>query len=138
VGHETLLQELAISKLLARYCRALDDHRYDDVVECFTGDAVFETMGRTLAGREQIRAFFPPDGERRSRPDAIHVLSNAVAEVHDVAATAVSDWMLIRRGADGAIGVVLAGRYHDALVCEDGEWRLARRTVTALARAADA
>ncbi len=133
--HAALLDELAVARLLARYCRALDDRRYDDLVGLFTDDAVFETMGRSLRGREEIRGFFPPDASPLTRPESMHVLSNVVADVRGARAVATSDWVMLQRDAGGATTVVLAGRYDDVLVCErDAGWRIYTRTAIALAR----
>lgn len=133
-GNERLLDELAVAKVLAQYCRALDDRRYDDVAQLFTDDAVFETMGRSLRGRAEIRMFFPP-GEPLDRPESIHLLSNVVVTLEGARAVVASDWAMLERDAAGATGIALAGRYDDVVVSgADGRWRISRRRVTALAR----
>lgn len=133
-GNEHLLDELAVAKVLAQYCRALDDHRYDDVAELFTDEAVFETMGRSLRGRAEIRSFFPPT-DPLDRPQSIHLLSNVVVAVEGTRAAATSDWAMLERDEAGAARIVLAGRYDDVVVPDaDGRWRIAHRRVSALAR----
>ena len=133
-GNEHLLEELAVTKVLARYCRAIDDRRYDDVAELFTDDAVLETMGRSLHGRPEIRGFFA-SGEPLDRPESIHLLSNVVVAVEGARAIVTSDWAMLERDAAGATHVALAGRYDDVVVASaDGRWSIAQRRVTALAR----
>jgi uncharacterized protein (TIGR02246 family) len=131
---EHLLEELAVAKVLAQYCRALDDRRYDDVAALFTDDAVFETMGQSLHGRAEIRRFFP-SGEPLERPESIHLLSNVVVAVEGTRAAVTSDWSMLERDDAGTTRIVLAGRYDDLVVSgDDGRWRIARRRVSSLAR----
>jgi 3-phenylpropionate/cinnamic acid dioxygenase small subunit len=135
----TMRDEWAIGRVLARYCRFLDDQRYDDVVALFAPEGVLESMGtraegRDAIGRDAIRAFFSEDGSTGGRPTSAHVLSNPVIDVDGDTARAESDWVMIQRDETGATGIVLAGRYRDELVRIDGEWRFSNRTPIALAR----
>lgn len=133
-GNEHLLDELAVAKVLAQYCRALDDHRYDEVAGLFTDGAIFEAMGRSLRGRAEIRSFFPPH-EPLDRPESIHLLTNVVIDIDGGRAAVTSDWAMLERDDTGATRVALAGRYDDVVVPDaDGRWRIAHRRVSALAR----
>jgi len=130
----TMRDEWAIGRVLARYCRFLDDQRYDDVVALFAPEGVLDSMGTRAEGREAIRAFFPEDRPTEGRPTSAHVLSNPVIDVDGDTARAESDWVMIQRDETGATGIVLAGRYRDELVRIDGEWLFSNRTPIALAR----
>lgn len=126
--------EWAIGRVLARYCRYLDDQRYDDVVALFAPDGVLDSMGTRAEGHAAIRAFFPELGQVGDRPETMHSLSNVVVEMEGDAARAESDWVMIRRDEHGATGIVLAGRYRDELQRLDGEWYFSSRAPVALAR----
>ena len=131
--------EWAISRVLARYCRFLDDQRFDDVVALFAPDGVLDSMGTRAQGQQEIRAFFPPIGSLPAgasggRPSSMHVLSNPVIDVDGDRARAESDWVMIQRDESGTTNIVLAGRYRDELARIDGEWRFSSRTPVALAR----
>jgi 3-phenylpropionate/cinnamic acid dioxygenase small subunit len=130
----TMRDELAIGRVLTRYCRYLDDGRYDDVVALFAPDGVLDSMGTRAEGQEAIRAFFPASTPSPGRPSAVHVLSSPVIEVDGDRARAESDWVMIQRDEGGATDIVLAGRYRDELSRIDGEWRLSSRTPVSLAR----
>jgi 3-phenylpropionate/cinnamic acid dioxygenase small subunit len=130
----TMRDEWAIGRVLARYCRYLDDQRYDEVVALFAPEGVLDSMGTRAEGREAIRAFFPESESTGGRPSAMHVLSNPVIDVDGDTARAESDWVMIQRDEAGVTGIVLAGRYRDVLARIDGQWRFASRTPIALAR----
>ncbi len=130
-----VLDERAIGATLTQYCRAVDDRRFDHVAALFTDDARLHTMGRTLAGRAAIREFFGPMPDAApSRPASAHVLSNVVVELDGDAAIAESDWMMLTREESGATVIALAGRYRDRLERVGDRWRIAERSVVALAR----
>jgi 3-phenylpropionate/cinnamic acid dioxygenase small subunit len=130
-----LLDELRIVRVLSRYCRNLDDERFDALPTLFAADAVFETMGKRLEGRAAIREFFPRDsGGGGHRPTGTHLLSNPVIDIDGDQADAESDWAMVRRDAQGVCTIVLAGRYRDRFVRTDGEWLIEHRKADALAR----
>ncbi|UUZ60343.1 nuclear transport factor 2 family protein [Nocardioides sp. B-3] len=47
----------AIGQLRAHYCRALDDGRWDDLVDLFTPDGAFVGLS-TARGHDELRTFF--------------------------------------------------------------------------------
>lgn len=57
--------DLAIRRVLARYCHVVDDGRFDELADLFVADGTF-SFGRLRAvGRDGLRAWFtefqPPD-----------------------------------------------------------------------------
>jgi ketosteroid isomerase-like protein len=131
----SLLEELTVARTLHRYCRALDDARYDAVVSLFTTDCVFETMGQVLEGRAAVRAFFPEAPPAPSiRPAVQHVLTNVLVEIDGNEASAESDWVMIDRADGGDCRIALAGRYRDRLRRVDDTWLIAHRIAVALRR----
>jgi ketosteroid isomerase-like protein len=110
MDERTVTDEWEIGRVLARYCRFLDDRQWDGVVSLFAEDCVFETMGRRLEGRPAVRAFFPAESIDASRPQSMHVLSNVVIDVEDDRAVAESDWVMVSRDVDGRTGIGPAPR----------------------------
>ena len=52
----TLEDRIEIRDLYARYCQPLDHSRYDEWLECFTDDGVFEsTLYGRKAGRDVLK-----------------------------------------------------------------------------------
>ncbi len=132
---DTMSDEWAIGVTLARYCRAVDDHRFDQLAEIFTTDARLHTMGRTLAGHDEILAFFGPmSATRPDRPATADALSNVLVELDGDTASVESDWMMLARNDTGATRIALAGRYRDRMARDGSTWRIADREVVALAR----
>lgn len=141
----TWLDKLAIREVLERYMRCNDDLAADRIAELFDEDARFQVMGRVVAGREAIRAMFAGDGANRppwtapgelfKQPGSVHVSSNPVIDVDGDTATAESDFLVVRRDAEGRAKPVLVGRYRDRLRrLDDGRWVIATRTGVSVAR----
>jgi 3-phenylpropionate/cinnamic acid dioxygenase small subunit len=134
---DVMRDEWAINRLLVRYCRYLDDGRYDDLAELFTPDGVLDAMGVRAEGRSAVREFFPTEAPAVGRPSSCHLLSNVMVDIDGDSARAESNWTLIQRDETGQMGIVLAGRYSDELQQIDGEWYLSHRRPVALARRRD-
>ncbi len=139
------LDKLEIRELLERYMRYNDDLSADELAELFDEDANFQVMGQVHVGREAIRSFFDREGSNAPRwtvpgelfkqPGSIHVSSNPVVDVDGDTATAESDFLVVRRDADGRARAVLAGRYRDRLRrLDDGRWVIVTRTGVSVAR----
>lgn len=122
---------LGIQRLIAEYCRALDEGRTDDLVNLFAVDAVVVAGGERFSGRADIRAGLgerPPD-----LPQGQHVTANFIIDVEGlgVNATARSDFFYLSQVENG-LAVTTAGRYYDRLVREMEGWRFTARTITFL------
>jgi hypothetical protein len=50
-----LVEQEAIGQLKARYCRFLDQHKWDEREALFTADAQLQTFGTTTVGNHAIR-----------------------------------------------------------------------------------
>lgn len=122
-----------IANLLARYCRCMDDGEVEGLRDVFTPDAVLRVRGGVMEGRDAIVG----DLERRGAFGAARhcLLTSAIDVATDGTATAVTDFLVARRGDDGFYSVRTTpaphfGRYHDRVVHHDGVWRLRERTIT--------
>jgi uncharacterized protein (TIGR02246 family) len=118
-----------ISATLSAYSQLLDDGHFEPWSDLFTEDARLSFPGRDAEGRDAIRALMEkvqPDGARGK-----HMTANSKMEVRGDTATATTDYLFVRAGAEG-IGIVSAGRYHDTLVRQGGRWRFSERRITFL------
>lgn len=116
-------------------------HRYAELIDL--GD--FDALGHLLAGAEIGSADSPgsltghgavvdmftsttrryPDGTPRTK----HVTTNLIIEIDDSAGTATcrSYFTVLQQVPDLPLQPVIAGRYRDAFVREDGVWRFSER-----------
>ncbi len=118
--------DLAVRRLLSRYCQLVDDRDFDQLVELFTDDARFSLVGTDLHGKAAIREYMD------TIPDPMfHHLANVVVsngshgDVH-----ALSDCMVGGRN-DGAWSIWMLGRYHDTMVGSGRDLRFSQRLFTA-------
>ena len=116
-----------IRELLARYCFALDDDRFEEMAALFTPNGVWETAFGTGTGRDGIVA------QARSiatgvRPKRVHLTTNIVIDLHGDSATARSNWALIQNSDAGPV-IGSGGAYADRLVQVDGRWFFQHRTI---------
>jgi uncharacterized protein (TIGR02246 family) len=123
--------ELAIHRVLARYCHTIDDGAFDEFALLWTDDAEFVLRGTVTRGRDAIRntieAMQPP--ERRGR----HLTMNPVVDVDGDAAHVVSDFLFFGRDpgapAEGTAALQYLGRYLDDFVRTDAGWQFGRREI---------
>jgi 3-phenylpropionate/cinnamic acid dioxygenase small subunit len=123
--------EDAIRRTIAQYCHLCDDGRFDEWADLYTDDATFSVMGRTYAGRADVKAFI----EKGQSPDkrGKHICFNTVIDVDADAesASAVTDYIFLDRNR----AITSAGRYHDRLVRQSDRWRFAERRIVFLGEA---
>ena len=93
-----------IRELLAKYCFALDDGRFEDMAALFVPDGVWETAFGTGTGRAGIVAQAKSIATE-PRPRRVHLTTNTVIELNGETATAQSNWLLFQNTPAGpAIG----------------------------------
>ena len=125
---EDLVEIEAIKRLKYKYVRCLDQKRWDELVDCFTEDAVAAYSGGKYAydGRDAIVAFLV-----ESMGDAgflsAHRVSQPEIDLAD-ASHAVGTWALVDEVLVNQYGVRVRGAafYRDEYVKVDGQWRIAR------------
>jgi 3-phenylpropionate/cinnamic acid dioxygenase small subunit len=122
-----LHDELAIQRVLARYCHTIDDGAFDEFGALWADDAEFVLRGTVTRGRAAIRdaieAMQPP--ERRGR----HLTMNAVVDVDGDVARAVSDFLFFVRDPGAPAALRYIGRYHDEFARADVGWQFCRREI---------
>jgi hypothetical protein len=144
--------KLAIRETLERYMRYNDDGALDRIMSLFDPDASLQVVGRVLHGHDEIRAFYAEGGQFADakprwsdpgqllvQPRSMHLGGNPVIDVDGDAATAESEFVVLRRDAEGHAVIALVGRYRDQLrKNEAGGWVFVRRTGVSLAREGEA
>jgi uncharacterized protein (TIGR02246 family) len=123
-----LIAREQIRDTVARYNRAGDTGRFDEMVECFTPDGVLVIHGEhEHRGRDAMRAFFSGVGGA-ARPGFTHLrhcVTNLTIDVDGPdAARATAYFQVITD-----IGLDHWGRYRDRLVPHEDRWLLAERQV---------
>src|ERR1700712_5307666 len=84
----------AIREALAEYCFALDNFRFAELGQLFTGDGVWETAFGKATGHAEIAALaasFTKD--LAIAPRRIHMVANIVIKLNGDQAAVQSNWM---------------------------------------------
>jgi 3-phenylpropionate/cinnamic acid dioxygenase small subunit len=116
-----------IQNVLAEYCHAIDEARFDDFERLFTSDATVSPRlaGTTYRGPAAIRAYLeaqPPEMR------GLHVTLNPHIVTDGEVATVRADFaVLVPRGESVVIGAW--GWYRDRLTYEHGSWRFSERQI---------
>lgn len=119
--------DLAVQRLMAEYCRRVDDGEFARVAELFVDDGVFAYGPDRHSGHAALVAFLEVSQvpQRRGR----HSCGYAVTEAErDGLVRAVTDFVFLGR-ADGSWFVKFVGRYHDTLRRDGARWRFVERRV---------
>jgi hypothetical protein len=121
----------AIRKLKARYFRFLDTKLWDEMVGCFTADAVLAEHERNILveGGTAIVEFLK-QGLGLDYVVTVHHGHNAEIELTSNttarATWALNDYLFNRQTGKGTRGY---GYYEDKYVKEKGDWKIKRTTV---------
>ena len=119
--------------LACRYAMALDDWDERALGEMFVADAEFEGItGQRAIGRAAVVAYLlnhPADYEERVHTPTSQVLT----ELRDERAEGVVN-SFAGHTRQGASGDLLALRYDDGYVNENGRWRFTRRRIHTVRR----
>lgn len=119
--------DLAIRRLLARYCHLVDDRDFDALVLLFSEDARFNVLGTDLQGRAAIREWLDtvPD------PMFHHVTNVVVSNGSQPGVTHALSDCLVGGRTDGKWAVWMLGRYHDSFAGEGRDLHFTQRLFTA-------
>jgi SnoaL-like domain len=113
---------IAAQDLFARYAHRIDRRDFDGFAELFTEDAQFAMGPDECTGPDAIHQFM---SARMTSPGGAHVIVNvSVRSASPERATALADYVLIRRTEEaGPWAIVGAGYYESELARVDGDWR---------------
>jgi hypothetical protein len=118
----------AVRDVLNRYCWLTDAYRFDDVASLFLEDGVLDTgLGGTATGTA-IGGFLGRVVPKEPGSFRLHFLVNIQVETRQAAATATSEFIMVRR-KDKQIVADVSGHYSDELVHRRGRWLLRHRAI---------
>ena len=119
--------DLAVRRLLARFCHLIDDRDFDAAADLFSDDAHYRVLDQDFVGRVAIRERFDT-----IPPAMFHQVTNVVVSNGSNSGSfhAVSDFATgLHR--EGVWSIWMLGRYHDTFVGEGYQMRFTQRIVTA-------
>jgi 3-phenylpropionate/cinnamic acid dioxygenase small subunit len=118
--------DLAVRRLLARYCHLVDDGDLDAAAALFTDDARVRAGAEDYAGRDAIKGWLVevPHGQFHQVTNVVVSNGSQPGIVH-----AVSDLMTGTRDGNGWTGFGL-GRYHDTITGQGRNMRFTQRLYT--------
>ncbi|HYL59041.1 MAG TPA: nuclear transport factor 2 family protein [Candidatus Acidoferrales bacterium] len=128
----TLEDREEVRALHARYCLTIDTARYEEWVDCFTDDGVFESprFGRH-AGREGLRKFAALYRESLGGARVMHVVANPAFDLDANSGTGTAS-LLYYHCKEGRIQQTTVAYYTDTMRKTPAGWRFASRQVTIL------
>jgi ketosteroid isomerase-like protein len=119
--------QLALQKLYADYCHAIDDGDGTAFAACFTVDGSLDVgYGDPVVGTESLDGFV--GGVAQMMPGMRHQVTNLTLDGDGEAATGRAYLYTYRAGANGH-EVIMTGRYTDTLRKVDGDWRFGVRSM---------
>ncbi|MEB8337522.1 nuclear transport factor 2 family protein [Streptomyces endophyticus] len=141
----TLAAEREIYRTFYKFFRLVDTNRYEQLVECFTKDALIEYdvmpgPVQRFHGRDEFTAFMSRSLPWKREPTVAHVLGQTIVEwtdgkPHVQAYATVWHWSATRT-ADGRhrpADWTVVGLVEDDFEQEDGRWLISRRHVAPVA-----
>ncbi|MBU6266689.1 MAG: nuclear transport factor 2 family protein [Sphingomonadales bacterium] len=114
-----LADELAIRALHSEYCLRLELDSFEDWMDLFTQDTVYEVHRRVLTGKDEVRAMLS------QAPEGLHLGGPERITLDGDSAETVQNYLFIG-GADARWNM---GWYFRTLRRENGEWKIARTVV---------
>lgn len=116
---QRIADELAIRKLFDEYCLRLEVNDFEEWLDLFTDDAVYEVFRRELRGRDEIRAMLS------EAPHGVHLGGAARIELDGDKADTIQNYTFI--GQDPANSN--AGWYYRTVVRTGQGWKIAHTKV---------
>lgn len=124
--------ESAIRKVLIEYGAFLDAKNYHAYATLFAADGVWQGGFGTFTGPAAIEKMLT-DNLGAPEPGFVnksnfHLLTNPIIEIDGDRAHVTSKYLFWTKSPDDRPTPLLAGRYVDDFVRENGQWKIARRT----------
>ena len=118
--------------LHARYCLTIDTGRFEEWIDCFTEDGIFESprFGKH-SGRDGLKRFAALYKESLGGAQVLHVVANPAFELSGDSGSGTS-YLLYYHCKDGKVQQATVGYYTDKLRKTPAGWRFASRQVTIL------
>jgi hypothetical protein len=119
VDFQGLADEMAIRGVLAEYCLRLEVNDFEEWLDLFTDDTVYEVFRRKLVGRDEVRAMLS------QAPHGIHLAGAARVTLAGDSADTVQNYLFI--GSQNAAWNM--GWYFRRLVRVAAGWKIAHTRV---------
>jgi hypothetical protein len=116
---QRLADELAIRSVLAEYCLRLEVNPFEEWMELFTPDTVYEVFRRTLRGRDEVAAMLS------QAPHGLHLGGALRIELDGDTARTVQNYLFI----DSRTREWNTGWYYRTLVRTHDGWKISRTVV---------
>jgi len=116
---ERLGDKLAIREVLEEYCLRLEVNTFEEWLELFTSDSIYEVYGKTLRGRQEIAAMLS------KAPHGIHLGGPLRIEIDGDTAETVQNYAFF--GDDEKYSN--KGWYYRSLVRTDTGWKISHTRV---------
>jgi ketosteroid isomerase-like protein len=123
--------EIAIRRILIDYHWNMDMRDFDAYAALFAKEGVWTSGDQVHQGPAAIKKMMigifgePKPGQPNRR--SIEITTNPEITIDGDHAKARSRHLLVWRGADGSPQPMLAGRYEDDLIHENGQWKILKR-----------
>lgn len=119
----------ALQDLIADYAFKVDDRDWDAIAELYAADSVFDSAAGRHEGRDDVVAYYRQRTEQFGVTYHIPHSHTVEFESDDEATGVVGAHAELSIGGEG---FVIALRYHDRYLREDGRWRFRERAVRQL------
>jgi hypothetical protein len=116
---QKLADEMAVRAVLAEYCLRLEVNSFEDWLEIFTEDTVYEVYRKTLNGRDEVRAMLS------LAPEGLHLGGPARITLDGDMAETIQNYLFIA-SEDAAWNM---GWYFRTLVRTAAGWKISRTKV---------
>jgi hypothetical protein len=116
---QALADDMAVRAVLAEYCLRLEINDFEEWLDIFTDDTVYEVYRRTLRGRGELRDMLS------KAPHGLHLGGPARVAISGDTAETVQNYLFIASG-DAAWNM---GWYFRTLVRTDAGWKIAHTKV---------
>ena len=126
MSNDAAAAEFGVRRTITRYAHTMDGRKVEENVALYTDDAVLTLNGTPYEGKDAIRGWVL---ELAKSPAGIHMTGNTIVDVTGDKASAISDFLYVRKAPDGW-KVIAAGRYADTLERRGNDWLFTRRELT--------
>jgi 3-phenylpropionate/cinnamic acid dioxygenase small subunit len=115
-----------VRDLYSRYALSWDENHPDDLAECFTRDAIFESQRGRFEGRDAILENMANVNKALGEARQRHVTTNVNIKLEGERGAATA-YFIYCVGRAGKLEVTAFGKYEDELRKENGRWFFSSR-----------